>query len=60
MQAARQWRKTISATLETIEFQISPADPSFGYKQNHEVICLLIIYIDDIFIVGAKTLIEDQ
>ena len=36
VQAARQWWKTISTTLETIEFQISPVDPCLAYKQNQE------------------------
>ena len=58
VQATRQWWKTVSTTLETIDFQISPADPCLAYKQNQEGICLLIIYIDDILIVGVKTMIE--
>ena len=43
VQAARQWLETISTTLETMEFQISPADPCLAYKQNQGGVCLLII-----------------
>ena len=40
VQVARQWWKPISTTLETIEFQISPADRCLAYKQNQFELCV--------------------
>ena len=60
-QAARQFWKTFMDTIkqESFGFQVSPADPCMLFKENELGICIIIIYVDDMLIIGKKEQIED-
>ena len=53
-QAARQfWKKFVyTAKKESFGFQVSPADPFMLFKQNELGICIIIMYVDDMLIIG--------
>ena len=40
-------------------FQLSGADPCILYKENEKGVCIIIIYIDDILIIGKEEAIDD-
>ena len=60
-QAARQfWKKFVDTIKkEPFGFTVSPADPSLLYKENDLGICIIIMYVDDMLIIGKKEQIED-
>ena len=60
-QAARQfWKKFVNtAKKESFGFQVSPADPCMFYKQNELGICIIIMYVDDMLIIGKKEQIQE-
>ena len=60
-QAARQfWKKFVNtAKKESFGFQVSPADPCMLYKQNELGICIIIMYVDDMLIIGRKEQIQE-
>ena len=60
-QAARLfWKKFVNtAKKESFGFQVSPADPCMLYKQNELGICIIIIYVDDMLIIGKKEQIQE-
>ena len=60
-QAARQFWKTLLDTIkqESFGFQVSPADPCMLFKENELGICIIIMYVDDMLIIGKKEQIED-
>ena len=60
-QAARQfWKKFVDTIKqESFGFQVSPADPCLLFKENELVICIIIMYVDDMLIIGRKEQIED-
>ena len=60
-QAARQfWKKFVNTIKqESFGFQVSPADPCMLFKENKLGICIIIMYVDDMLIVGKKEQIED-
>ena len=60
-QAARQfWRKFVNtAKKESFGLQVSPADPCMLYELNELGICIIIMYVDDMFIIGKKELIQE-
>ena len=60
-QAARQFWKTFVDTIkqESFGFQVSPADPCMLFKENELGICIIIMYVDDMLIIGKKKQIED-
>ena len=55
-QAARQfWKKFVNAAKkESFGFQMSPADPCILFKQNELGICIIIMYVDDMLIIGKR------
>ena len=59
-QAARQfWKKFVNtAKKESFGFQVSPADPCMLFKQNELGICIIIMYVDDMLIIGKKKQIQ--
>ena len=60
-QAARQfWIKFVNtAKKKSFGFQVSPADPCMLYKQNELGICIIIMYVDDMLIIGKKEQIQE-
>ena len=60
-QAARQfWKRFVNtAKKESFGFQVSPADPCMLFKQNELGICIIIMYVDDMLIIGKKELIQE-
>ena len=60
-QAARQfWRKFVDTIKkEPFGFQVSPAVPCMFFKENELGVCIIIIYVDDMLIIGKKEQIQD-
>ena len=60
-QAARQfWKKFVDTIQkEPFGFTVSPADPCLLFKENDLEICIIIMYVDDMLIIGKKEQIED-
>ena len=60
-QAARQfWKKFVDTIKqESFGFQVSPADPCVLFKEDNLGICIIIMYVDDMLIIGKKEQIED-
>ena len=60
-QGARQfWKKFVNAAKkESIGFQVSPVEPCMLYKQNELGICIIIMYVDDMLIIGKKEQIQE-
>ena len=60
-QAARQFWKKFVYTIkkEPFGFRVSPADPCLLFKENDLGICIIIMYVDDMLIIGKKEQIED-
>ena len=44
---------------EPFGFPVSPADPCMLFKENNLGICIIIVYVDDMFIIGKKEQIQD-
>ena len=60
-QAARQfWRKFVDTIKkELFGFTVSPADPCMLFKENELGICIIIMYVDDMLIIGKKEQRQD-
>ena len=60
-QAARQFRKKFVNTVkqDPFGFQVSPADPCMLFKENELGVCIIIMYVDDMLIIGKKEQIQD-
>ena len=60
-QAARQfWRKFVDTIKkEPFVFTVSPADPCMLFKENNLGICIIIMYVDDMLIIGKKEQIRE-
>ena len=60
-QAARQfWKKFVDTIKkESFGFQVSPADPCMLFKENELGICIIIMYVDNMLIIGKKEQIQD-
>ena len=44
---------------EPLEFQVSPAEPCILFKENELGVCIIIMYVDDMLIIGKKEQIQD-
>ena len=44
---------------ESFGFQVSPADPCVMFKKNELGICIVIMFVDDMLIIGRKEQIQD-
>ena len=53
-QAARQFWKTIVDKMQEGGFKLSEADPCMLYKEDEKGVCIIIIYIDDMWIIGKE------
>ena len=60
-QAARQfWRKFVDTIKkEPFVFTVSPVDPCLLFKENNLGICIIIMYADDMLIIGIKQQIQE-
>ena len=60
-QAARQfWRKFVDTIKEEpFGFTVSSADPCMLFKENNLGICIIIMYVDDMLIIGKKEQIQE-
>ena len=59
VQAARQFWKKIVDKMQGGGFKLREADPCMLYKEDEKGVCIIIIYIDDMFIIGNKEAIDD-
>ena len=59
--AARQfWKKFVDTIKkESFGFTVSPAHPCMLFKENDLGICIIIMYVDDMLIIGKKEQIQD-
>ena len=60
-QAARQfWKKFVNtAKQEPFGFQVSPTDPCMLFKENELGVCIIIMYVDDMLIIGKREQIQN-
>ena len=60
-QAARRfWRKFVDTIKkELFGFTGSPADPCMLFKENNLGICIIIMYVDDMLIIGKRGQIQE-
>ena len=60
-QAARQfWRKFVDTIKkEPFCFTVSLADPCMLFKENNLGLCIIIMYVDDMLIIGKKEQIQE-
>ena len=59
VQAARQFWKKIVDKMQEGGFKLSEADPCMLYKEDEKGVCIIIIYIDDMLIIGKEEAIDD-
>ena len=52
VKAARQFWKKIVDKMQEGGFKLSEADPCMLYKEDEKGVCIIIIYIDDMLIIG--------
>ena len=58
VQAARQFWKKIVENMQEGGFQLSKADPCMLYREDQRGSCIIIIYIDDMLIIGKEEAID--
>ena len=58
VQAARQFWKKIVDKMQGGGFKLSEADPCMLYKEDGKGVCIIIIYIDDMLIIGKEEAID--
>jgi hypothetical protein len=56
-QAPRAWYAHINSYLTRLGFSKSHADPNLYYKVVNNALVILLLYVDDLFLTGAKPLI---
>ena len=59
VQAARQFWKKIVDKMQGGGFKLSEADPCMLYKEDEKGVCIIIIYIDNMLIIGKEEVIDD-
>ena len=59
VQAARQFWKKLVDKMQEQGFKLSEADPCMLYKEDERGVCIIIIYIDDMLIIGKEEAIDD-
>ena len=60
-QSARQfWKKFVNEmTKIDVGFKLSDAHPCLLYRENKLGICMIIIYVDDMMVIGHRESIKD-
>ena len=56
-QAPRAWHSRIDTYLQDLGFEKSEADPNLYYLVDGEDRLILVLYVDDLFIIGVERLI---
>ena len=59
VQEAKQFWKKIVDKMQEGGFKLSEADPCMLYKEDEKGVCIIIIYIDDMLIIGKEEAIND-
>ena len=59
VQTARQFWKKIVDKMHGGGFKLSEADPCMLYKDDEKGVCIIVIYIDDMLIIGKEEAIDD-
>ena len=59
VQAATTFWKKIVDQMQEGGFKLSEADPCLLYKEDEKGVCIIIIYIDDMLIIGKEEAIDD-
>ena len=59
VQAARRFWKKIVDKMQEGGFKLREADPCMLYKEDEKGVCIIIIYIDDMLIIGKEEAIDD-
>ena len=59
VQAERQFWKKIVDKMQEGGFKLSEADPCMSYKEDEKEVCIIIIYIDDMLIIGKEEASDD-
>ena len=59
VQGARQFWKKIVDKMQEGGLKLSEADPCMLYKEDDIGLCIIIIYIDDMLIIGKEEAIDD-
>ena len=55
--ASRFWKKLVGKMQEE-GFHLSEADPCMLYKEDEKEVCIIIIYIDDMLVIGKEENID--
>ena len=58
-QAGRQIWKQLLDKMHKGSFKLSVADPCMLYKEDEKGVCIIIVYIDDMLIIGKEEDIDD-
>jgi len=58
VQAALKWFKRLSDILITLGFKPCKSDPCLKYRVNENVLCIILMYVDDNLIVGSNKVID--
>ena len=58
VQAARQFWKKIVDKMQEGGFQLSEADLHMLYREDERGVCIIIVYIDDMLIIGKEEAID--
>ena len=58
VQGARQFWKKIVDKMQEGGFQLSEADPCMLYREDQRGVCIIVIYIDDMLIIGKEETID--
>ena len=59
VQASRQFWKKIVNKMQEGGFKLSEVDPCMLYKEDEKGVCSIIIYIDDMLIIGKEEATDD-
>ena len=60
VQAARPFWKKIVDKMQEGGYKLSEGDPCMLYKEDEKGVCIIIIYIDDMLIIGKEEAIDDS
>ena len=58
-QAPRAWYGKIDSYLQKMGFVKSDADPNLYYVRVGDESLILVLYVDDLFLIGSSKLIKD-
>ena len=58
VQAARQCWKKIVDKMQEGSFQLNETDPCMLYRKDERGVCIIMIYIDDMLIIGKEEAID--